>query len=1188
MVVKNTKSNTDKKLKPFQFGLIGKLLTSIDSTRLSHEKQSTVIDDNFKTLKNMRYHDNGIRGVRGMSKINSTALSTHPKIRNIHQFTKSQPAENHIIVQAFNGALTESKVLRNDTAIPSTGDFSSTALHTDASGAATGRFASGRLGRLLYCNGEETLVWGGNEARLSQFVVYDPNGTFLYDYTDKVQNVLSDASNVATLKQVSGIGSETKLLLHCNGTDTSTTITDDSPTTPHIVTAVGNTQIDTALKVFGTAGLLMDGTGDWATVPDDADFDLSGGVWTFECWVRVASLASDVGLYSQAEASATQNYIWIYIDTNGAVNLVINEADVAATGTVTLDTGASGSVDSITVNSIEVMSGSEAFDSDLDTTATAVAANITAHTSSPNYTASATGAVVTITADRLGADVNGFAVVSAATTITTTDVNMASGASSNVVSLATPSGVVATSATVFTHVRVVENGNDYFVFVNGVQKAHVSDASRAEGAVAYDSTVFIGATYDGTTETKSFNGSIDELRLTTSALSTTDFDVPASEYTTATTDVNIRIGNILPVAGFNFTVSNANTATGTLAVFYWSSTSQWTAVTNLTDNTATGGIPLAKTGTVTFDETAAIARQKIIDGVLGYWFKIEITNADAATAVSNVTVIEPFQDMKDFWDGDPRIAASVQLFEDSINKDNTVNVFEDDFTYDETTKGDLSSYMVMDSLTTSTEYLTVGFSERIQGVQFKVIPNHTNTTANTVMDVEYWNGTAWVSVGAIDDGTIENSVSFTKSGFVTWNPKNENVEFRKEVNKEEPLYYYKVSWSQSFTSSVLCYYISGIPVQKQIEKYSFPLSAQGRTWFFSNQSDKKNTAITSSVGSLNSFNGADSVVFEFGDESSITAATEIFTKLTTGAISDILVAKNNSMYLISGNSPDDWVVTQVSGDVGCPAPLTLKPSPIGIEFSALDTKQVVIWQSENGIMLYDSTAIFPISDSISDIFDQSNSYSINLAKINNSYGFWDNSSGKYEYHWMYASGSSTTLDKEMVFDLRRQKWWEASRGSVNALQCGLNVIDTNGAHYNYGTIDSGFLQRLENGTSWTGDGSSIAYEFQLGDLLFDNDIHTETLIRNLKLVMKTKSTTSSVVTVTHYGDMNQTGKTITLSPAKTGYDAAIANSSLSGTKWGRSVFHRLKFTISTNDETIGFEPLWVGGYFEQDRLRLKD
>jgi hypothetical protein len=96
-----------------------------------------------------------------------------------------------------------------------------------------------------------------------------------------------------------------------------------------------------------------------------------------------------------------------------------------ATGTVTLDSGGAGSVDGITVDSIQVMSGAVAFATDLEVTASAVAANITAHTSSPDYNAVANGAVVTITSVATGYAVNGFVVVSATTTIVTTDVDMA-------------------------------------------------------------------------------------------------------------------------------------------------------------------------------------------------------------------------------------------------------------------------------------------------------------------------------------------------------------------------------------------------------------------------------------------------------------------------------------------------------------------------------------------------------------------------------------------------------------------------------------------------------------------------------------------------------------------------------------------------------------------------------------------
>jgi hypothetical protein len=72
------------------------------------------------------------------------------------------------------------------------------------------------------------------------------------------------------------------------------------------------------------------------------------------------------------------------------------------------------------------MSAPVAFTTDLSTTATAVASNITAFASTPNYTAAAVGAVITITASATGSASNGEVVV-AATTITTTKTDMTNG-----------------------------------------------------------------------------------------------------------------------------------------------------------------------------------------------------------------------------------------------------------------------------------------------------------------------------------------------------------------------------------------------------------------------------------------------------------------------------------------------------------------------------------------------------------------------------------------------------------------------------------------------------------------------------------------------------------------------------------------------------------------------------------------
>lgn len=85
----------------------------------------------------------------------------------------------------------------------------------------------------------------------------------------------------------------------------------------------------------------------------------------------------------------------------------------AATGSFTISAGTANPGDNIrtiTVNSVSLISTAVAHTGNNATTATNVANAINAATTTPNYTASASGAVVTITSVTIGIAVNGFAV----------------------------------------------------------------------------------------------------------------------------------------------------------------------------------------------------------------------------------------------------------------------------------------------------------------------------------------------------------------------------------------------------------------------------------------------------------------------------------------------------------------------------------------------------------------------------------------------------------------------------------------------------------------------------------------------------------------------------------------------------------------------------------------------------------
>ncbi len=113
----------------------------------------------------------------------------------------------------------------------------------------------------------------------------------------------------------------TKILLHMDGTDGATTFTDSNAgSSAHTWTAAGNAQIDTAQSKFGGASALFDGTGDWITTPDSADFTLGSGDWTcdfwFNCTAAGGTFENICGQVNSANDSTTRSFSIARSSTN--------------------------------------------------------------------------------------------------------------------------------------------------------------------------------------------------------------------------------------------------------------------------------------------------------------------------------------------------------------------------------------------------------------------------------------------------------------------------------------------------------------------------------------------------------------------------------------------------------------------------------------------------------------------------------------------------------------------------------------------------------------------------------------------------------------------------------------------------------------------------------------------------------
>lgn len=113
------------------------------------------------------------------------------------------------------------------------------------------------------------------------------------------------------------------------------------------VTAVGDAQISTAQKVFGTGSGLFDGTGDKLTTPDNTAWEFGTGNFTIDCWIRFASGTTTNVTYVACGQNTDGSNFWtfkVYLNgassiigfdsfTGGAADIVLNDTCTLATET---------------------------------------------------------------------------------------------------------------------------------------------------------------------------------------------------------------------------------------------------------------------------------------------------------------------------------------------------------------------------------------------------------------------------------------------------------------------------------------------------------------------------------------------------------------------------------------------------------------------------------------------------------------------------------------------------------------------------------------------------------------------------------------------------------------------------------------------------------------------------------------
>ena len=92
---------------------------------------------------------------------------------------------------------------------------------------------------------------------------------------------------------------------------------------------VGNAQIDTTTKKFGTGSLEFDGTGDWLLIPDSIDQRLGTGNFTIECWLYLSATGTARGIVGKG--TSTTGWL-LSTDSSNKVVFTYTTSTITSTG----------------------------------------------------------------------------------------------------------------------------------------------------------------------------------------------------------------------------------------------------------------------------------------------------------------------------------------------------------------------------------------------------------------------------------------------------------------------------------------------------------------------------------------------------------------------------------------------------------------------------------------------------------------------------------------------------------------------------------------------------------------------------------------------------------------------------------------------------------------------------------------
>jgi hypothetical protein len=1149
----------------FDWPLTGKLRKDVDPALIG--------ETNFRELINLRPTADYPKGIQGMTKINVASLRylwgfivRVLSVVNGFHFRKDQPAESHIFVQG--NYFTVPWLLKSDntTAIPNQDTFCATTSAQLLENTNAVLFSEAPNGAMCAMNGAVNRIWAGNEDRCGQFIVYDPAGSFWYDYTDKVNNTLSDAANVATMHSAAGtVDSSTKLLIHAGEANhTAGTSIIDSETSAKTITAHGNAQVDTSQAKFGTGSVAFDGTNSYLSLADSADWYMGTGAFTIDFWWKPNGSTNPQGLFQQTVD--TNNWVvCIYVPISSVLGQL--SISVKSGGSLTVNVSYVAGIIDGAWNHIALIRG---WGGDANKWAWAINGTL-AYAADTNVNPWPDLAAAfeigryynygTTTYSYLKGWIDEFRISKGVARWT-----------ANFLPSSSAYGTADTTNVYIGSVRPIQ-GVKFYV---GTANTNASVASGYEWTGAawspltlYDGTSATGGKSLGKTGEIIFNSTVTTSKVKAVKRSVAYFY--QFVFTTLTTGTTVYYCTLdAPMQA----VTDIWDGVGRYCLQCFQS--DGTSYTDLTTNVAPSTTSNPKAYQAASDMTYAQLGGQTVSQCLYCGFSERVLGIEWSLPDALYTN-NSLPSTMDFIDG--TVDPTAQLIFTSTGSAYAM-VASVTITSGSWAGGDAAGKFLITGW--NGQPFDIGAGTHVYYQSFVTVAEATSQPVSPVspatVSIYYWNGSAWVSVGNVDDSTATGGISLSHSGLMTWAPPAENIEFKTAIANDYEFYYYKVSWDTTLASDVRVDNIGGITVQKTLRPYRFSVLWQNRLWMFNDQADRKNTGICSSYGTNCVFNGDDFYEMEFGDAKELICGDSLFSRYGSNIYDNMILCKRGATYLIDGYGPSTWTIYTISDKVGCLAPLTMKRCDMSFEVAAGMTKHVLMWRSARAIEFFDGNTIAPVTDDIKNFFDPTSSDYIDptIYDVSLESGCYDEIN--FGYHWIFTNINGK---QEWEYSLRYKKWFQVNRGTGKALTCGFNVQDTNGDTFLFGGTADGFIERLENGTTF--DGNALVHTFWFGDILLAKTGDYVCTLRHVKLFAKAKNISSATVAVTHYADTASTGESLA---AISQVDATHRLYQAKHSIGMDAVLHSLRYDITTNDEVIGFEPLMVSGLYEVKREDL--